>query len=202
MCDTNSNKKYIELTKQLLDGIIYSYNGLLETSCDFRRLLINFGNQLSDNDITDEEVQDALKIKYDNIINIFKTNFEEYLNVECLKDECITFKNIFEKTVDDVRKVYFIYQNKLNDKVITDNIATIDNISFDCIEDEITLCIPNLELTILYSALLDFTSCSVLLQNVDSLITNLLFLETILKKNINLAKLGLQLVCNYEKILL
>ena len=69
--------------------------------------------------MSDEEVQNSLKLKYDNILNIFKTNFEEFLNVECLKDDCLTFKNIFEKTTDDYRKVYFIYQNKLNDKVIT-----------------------------------------------------------------------------------
>jgi hypothetical protein len=202
MCDTNSNKKYIDLTKQLLDGIIYSYSGLLDTSCDFRRLLINFGNHLSDNDMSNEEVQNLLKLKYDNILNIFKTNFEEFLNVECLKDDCLTFKNIFEKTTDDYRKVYFIYQNKLNDKVITDNIATIDNISFTCVDDQINICIPNLEFSINYSSLLDFSSCSELLNMIDQLIINLLFFESITKKNINIAKIGLQLLCNYEKILL
>lgn len=180
-----------EYTKNLLNSIIFTFNGMIKASNRFMENMNHLHNSFHYESATSSEDQARLLGQYKNYLQLFLNDFHGFTKSEIVLDK-FRSRNIFDGTTEyKNRNIALAYQTPLG-KVFNKTICIIDNLIYTETDDYIEFTFGPATITLTKNPdIVDFDTFQDILVDYLTAVTNL---RNNFEKNINLAQEAIRMI--------
>lgn len=202
------NEKYIDCSKARIILAKNAFEGILQEILNLKILLNEFKNKLKDKkdviDLEEKYIKKFYNIKkneYDEILLLFFNGLSNYANLQGRNSKGEKIHALLELYKNNNTRNISLTYIGFGGIVIDNCISKVDNILIDNLDDKIILQIGKCKLNIKKSHRIENFEILKLIEKIDKLLLNLVYIEKEAEKNIKILSYSLETICAVKKTL-